>query len=105
MTAEIAAVSTEYVAVAVRHTEAGDAVDLSSTTVEMAFVAGAGSPTTWYTASWDTDPSTTPPTYRARCLVGPDGTTELVAGTWVVWVRVTDSPEIAIRRTGQLRVI
>jgi hypothetical protein len=58
------------------------------------------------TASWETDTTTEPDTYYARCLVGPGGAVTLTAGvTYMVWVKVTDSPEVVLRRVGRLRVI
>jgi hypothetical protein len=104
---ELSTASLEYVQVAISAEEAGTAVDPTADTVQMAFIAGATAPVTgdWKTASWTTDPTTYPPTYRAQCLVGPSGTVTLAAGTWTVWVKVTDSPEIPVKRAGQIKVV
>jgi hypothetical protein len=104
---EISTASLEYVRVRVAATSAGAAVNPTSDAVSMAFIAGAAAPVSgdWKTASWDTDATTTPVTYRAQCLVGPSGTVTLAAGTYTVWVKVTDSPEVPVRRAGQLRVV
>jgi hypothetical protein len=98
--------SLEYVRVRVQATESGAAQDPTGDTVAMAFVAAAVNPggTDWKTASWETDTTTTPDTYYARCLVGPAGTVTLAAGTYDVWVKVTDSPEIPALRAGSLEV-
>jgi hypothetical protein len=64
----------------------------TSDVVEFAFTPAtypATAPTTWVTGSWAAG---TQPPWWAQCLVGPGGT-PLTAGTWQVWVRVTDSPE------------
>lgn len=105
MVAEIAASSVEYVRVPVSATASGSAVDPTADTVQLAFMATASAPSSgdWKTASWETDTGTTPDTYYARCLVGSAVT--LTAGTYTVWVKVTDSPETPVKRAGLLRVI
>jgi hypothetical protein len=92
------ALTKEYVAAEVTAREAGLPVVLSSDTVEMAFPASETAPVggDWKTASWETDATSTPPRYLARCLVGPGGTVVLAANTYDVWVRVTHSPELAV---------
>lgn len=101
---EIAATSVEYVKVPVSVTESGAAVDPTADTVQMAFTTGSGPESgDWKTASWETDATTTPDTYYARCLVGSAVT--LAAGTYTVWVKVTDSPETPVKRAGLVRVI
>lgn len=101
------AASLEYVRVPVAARSAGVAVDPTGDTVVMAFLAGAGAPESgdWKTASWDTDSSTYPPTYRAQCLVGPAGAVTLTAGVYSVWVKVTDSPEVPVLRAGQIKIV
>lgn len=105
MLAEISASSIEYVRVPVSATASGSAVDPTADTVQMAFLATSAAPVSgdWKTASWETDATTTPDTYYARCLVGSAIT--LTAGTYTVWVKVTDSPETPVKRAGLLRVI
>ena len=72
----------------------------------MAFTAAGVDPVggDYKTSSWETDATTTPNTYLARCLVGPGGTVALAAGTYEVWVKITDSPEIPVLRSGTLVV-
>lgn len=107
MPTTISAASLEYVRVPVAATSAGAAVNPTADVVKMAFIAPEATPAAGdlKAASWDTDPTTTPPTYRAQCLVGPGGTITLAAGLYVVWVQVTDSPEIPLRPAGTLEVI
>ncbi len=101
----LSAASTEYVQVVVSARENGAFVDLSATDVEMGFSATSATPT-WRTASWDVDTSTRPaPTYRAQCLVGPDGGVETLApGTYWVWVKIEDNPATIIRQASLIRV-
>lgn len=97
--------STEYIRVPMSSERAGAPYDPTGDTVQMAFLAGAGPPADadWKTASWDTDATTYPATYWAQCLIGPaGGTVTLTAGVWSVWVKVTDSPEVPVRRAGQI---
>lgn len=61
------------------------------------------SPGDWKGANWETDATTIPPTYSARCLVGP-GAVVLTVGSWDVWVKVTDAPESPARRVGNLQI-
>jgi hypothetical protein len=101
------ATSLEYVRVPMAAEKSGAAYDPTGDTVVMAFISGSAAPTSgdWKTASWDADASTYPPTYRAQCLVGPGGTVTLAAGVWSVWVKVTDSPEVPVKRAGQIKVV
>jgi hypothetical protein len=99
--------SLEYVRVPVYATSSGAQVNPTGDVVQMAFLPGSQAPESgdWKTASWDTDATTTPTTYRARCLVGPAGTVTLTRGTYTVWVKITDSPEVPVRAVGSLKVI
>lgn len=107
MPATISASSLEYVRVPVSATESGAAVNPTADTVTMAFMSTASAPggSDLKTSSWETDTTTTPDTYYARCLVGSGGAVTLTAGLYTVWVKVTDSPEAPLKRAGQLRVI
>ena len=96
----------EYVRVRVYAETNGVAVDPTADTVEMAFIAGDANPTSpdWKAASWETDSTTVPATYYARCLVGTGGTVALAAGLYQVWTRITDSPEVPVKKSGQLQI-
>ena len=102
----ISSLSKEYVRVRVYAETNGVAVNPTADTVEMAFISGDTEPTSpdWKAASWETDTTTEPDTYYARCLVGPGGTVTLADGLYQVWVRVTDSPEIPVKKSGELRI-
>lgn len=99
--------SLEYVRVPMAAEKSGAAYDPTGDTVVMALLAGPAAPSSgdWKTASWDTDATAYPPTYRAQCLVGPGGTVTLAAGVYTVWVKVTDSPEVPVKRAGQIKVV
>jgi hypothetical protein len=51
----------------------------------------------WWTGSWASTQSANGGTsYTAQCLVGPGGTVQLATGTYQVWVRITDNPEVPV---------
>lgn len=104
MSISISALSLEYVRVPVYAKEAGATVDPTGLTVQMAFTTTTPVTGDWKSASWETDATTDPDTYYARCLVGPAGTITLSAGTYLVWVKITSSPEIPVKFAGGLTV-
>lgn len=106
MPAEIPSASLEYVRVHVHAKASGADIDPTADTVAMAFMVGDAAPSSGdlKTASWETDPTTTPPTYYARCLVGTGGAIALKPGRYTVWVKITDSPEVPLRPAGPLKV-
>ena len=73
--------------------------DPASDVVAMAFTpltypGTSPAPGNWVTGSWSTFPG---PAYWAQALVGPvNGGTALAIGTYQVWLRVTDSPEVPV---------
>jgi hypothetical protein len=74
-------------------------------TLQFAFPA-SGNPTTYYTAIWETDASTSPTTYIGGCLIGPGGTIALGVGTYNVFMRITTAggPEIPVIPAGTLEI-
>lgn len=96
--------SLEYVRVPVSAVAAGVAVNPTGDTVQLAFITPLTNPTSgdWKAGSWDTEAATG--TYFAQCLIGPSGTITLAAGTYAVWVKVTDNPEIPVRMCGQILI-
>jgi hypothetical protein len=104
--ARIDSTSKEYVRVPVEATNNGLVVNPTADTVEMAFPAVTVDPAggDWKAATWETDSTGTPVRYWARCLVGPGGTVTLAVGLYDVWVRITDAPEIPVKKSGQLEV-
>jgi len=98
-TVDLSSLSTEFVKARVRATEEGEPVDPTGNTVEMAFTSIGSSPSEddWHDAEWETDATTSPPRYYARCLVGPDNGVELAPGTYKVWVKVNGpAPETPV---------
>jgi hypothetical protein len=87
-----------YVKSKISATVSGAAVDPTGDTAKMALMAGSDSPTSsdLKSASWETDTTTSPTTYKARVLVGPSGVITPTAGTYMLWVQITDSPEIPL---------
>jgi hypothetical protein len=99
--------ATMYYLVPVAATKAGAVYNPTSDAVAFAFAA---TPTyvpqsgDWVTGSWSTNTASVLYPYSAQCLIGPSGTTTLGIGTYIVYVRVTDSPEIPILIAGQLQI-
>lgn len=87
----------------------GAAVNPSANTVQAAFITSppeTASPgvSDWKTASWETDATTDPDQYAAKCLVGPSGAVTLTAGTYYMWLKITDSPEVPVTYSGIVKV-
>jgi hypothetical protein len=101
----ISALSTTYVQCRVSATEGGVASNPTSGTAHFAFISEASdneSPASsaWVAGSWDTGTDG----YWAKCLVGPDGSTELATGSYDVWIKVTKGVETVIDRIGTLSI-
>lgn len=95
--------STEYVPVDVKATVHGAPYDPSADVVAFAFMTDSTTKPAsgdWHTGSWDTIGLNR---WVAQCLVGPGtGGVALSVGTYWIWVKVTDNPEIPIELVGQL---
>jgi hypothetical protein len=96
------AASLEYVNVRVTAKLVKTAYNPTTKPVDMAFVSTSSSPADddWNTAEWETVDGE----YIAKCLVGPTGTRSLDPGTYAVYVRVTDDPEVPVIYAGVLEV-
>lgn len=95
--AEISSLSTEYVEVPIRHLD----TDPTTYDVDMAFkTSGEPELADWVTSIWETRGTS----YIARCLVGPEGSTQLDDGSYDVWVRITATPELPHIKAGRLRI-
>jgi hypothetical protein len=94
--------STEYVQVQVSFTVAGVSTSPTGDQVQMAFMKGGAIPgnSDWHSAVWEAAGST----YYAQCLVGPASGVVLAPGTYSVWLKVTDSPEVPVRSPAQLTI-
>jgi hypothetical protein len=103
----ISHLSTEYVLVPISATKEGVPYNPTGDTVLFAFMPNAvQQPVTldWQAASWDTDTTNIIYPYSAKCLVGPTGVINLIPGTYVIFVKVEDNPEIPVLTAGQLVV-
>lgn len=104
----ISTASLEYVRVRVSARKSGAVYNPTSDVVSLAFVQAGATPVSgdWKAAVWETDTSNPAlPVYRAMCLVGTGGTVALAAGTYMVWVKVTDNPEAPVLQAGVLKVV
>jgi hypothetical protein len=96
--------STMYVQVPVQATVAGVPYNPTADAVAMAFMPGSSQPSSgsWNTGSWST---TAQGNYLAQVLVGPANSGVVLApGTYAVYVRITDSPEVPVLPAGNLQI-
>lgn len=99
--------STEYVLIPVSATKAGVNYNPTGDVVKFAFMP---TPTQvpqvsdWVSGSWDTDTTNVLYPYSAKCLVGPTGATTLGIGTYVIYIQITDNPEVPVLIGGQLQI-
>lgn len=99
--------ATEYVIIPISVTMAGAAYNPTTDTVQFAFmptVTQVPQVSDWVSGSWITVSSNILYPYSAQCLVGPAGTITLGIGTYVIYVKVTDSPEIPVLIGGYLQI-
>jgi hypothetical protein len=103
----ISSLSTEYILVPVQATKNGASYNPTGDVVQFAFMP---TPTQlpgvsdWVAGSWDTSSVNTLYPYTAKCLVGPSGAETLGTGTYVIYLKITDNPEIPVLVGGQLQV-
>lgn len=98
--------STQYIQVGVTATIAGVAYNPTHDPVFMAFVTTTDpKPSDFYPATWQSyTNSSGNPVYRAVCLVGPGSSVILPIGTYTVWVKIEDNPEVPVLRSGTLTI-
>jgi hypothetical protein len=60
--------------------------------------------TDWQTAVWAAVSGNIIYPYAAYCLVGPGGTINPGVGTYYVYLKVTDNPEVPVMVVGQLEI-
>lgn len=98
----ISQLSLEYVSVPVTVTTlAGAAYNPTADQVVMAFMPQPSQypqPTDWVGAIWSTNTNNVLYPYAVNCLVGPGGTITLGVGTYTIYVKITDNPEIPVER-------
>ncbi len=99
--------ATMYVFIPFNVTKSGVPYNPTGDTVQFAFMP---TPTQvpqvsdWVSGSWDTDTTSVLYPYSAKCLVGPAGTITLGIGTYIIYVKITDNPEIPVLIGGQLAI-
>lgn len=99
--------SLEFVDAAVTVTVGGNPLNPTGDTVQFAFLPDGVKPGVgdWKTGSWDTtQPRPTGNAYMAQCLVGPGGTVTLAPGTYTMWIKILDSPEVPVSSYGLLTI-
>jgi hypothetical protein len=104
----ISHLSLQYVGIPVKTTTlSGAAYNPTADTVQMAFMPTATQVpgvSDWQASVWATVTSNVIFPYAAYCLVGPGGTVNPGIGTYVVFLRVTDNPEIPVLVVGYLEI-
>jgi len=98
---QLSQLSLQYLYVPVAATKNGVAYNPTGDPVAMAFMPQATQvPQSgdWQAAGWTTVATNVIYPYSAGCLIGPGGTITLGVGTYVVYVRVTDSPEVPVQQ-------
>lgn len=105
----ISHLSLQYVGVPVKALALdGTTFNPTGNTVQMAFMPQATQApqnTDWQTAIWATRSGNILEPYAAECLVGPGGTIQLAIGTYIIYVKITSSPEIPVMQASlQLEV-
>jgi len=99
--------STQYVFIPVQATKSGVAYNPTGDPVVFAFMPQATQVpqvSDWVAGSWDTNTTSVLYPYSAKCLVGPSGTTNPGIGTYYMYIRVTDNPEIPVLLGGILQI-
>ncbi len=106
-TVQVSHLSTEYVLVPIAATRSGVSYNPTSDVVQFAFMPNAVQQpqnTDWVGGSWDVDSTNILYPYSAKCLVGPAGVITLPSGSYVIFVKIEDSPETPVLTAGQLTV-
>lgn len=100
---KISILSTVFVKSRITATKNGLTYNPTADVVEVAFVGPGVTPTPadWHAASWETGGIGV---YYARLLVGPVAGLALPVGTYVMWARITDNPEVPALEAGPLRI-
>lgn len=78
--------------------------DLTGKVIQVALPATGVAPSTWFTATVTSLVEAPTGTWTAtyRIIVGPGGDVTLTVGTYDWTVRVTDTPEIPVRKAGTI---
>lgn len=106
-TIEQSHLSLEYVFVPVSASSAGTSYNPTADAVAFAFMPTATQipvNSDWVSGSWTSVPTNVLYPYSVKCLVGPGGSTAPGIGLYVMYVRITDSPEVPVDIAGYLQI-
>jgi hypothetical protein len=94
MSVVISDLSTVFIKSRIVATKNGTSYNPTGDVVEVAFKTPGVDPAgpDWHAASWETAGTA----YYARLLVGPVGGLVLAVGTYRMWIRITDAPEVPV---------
>jgi hypothetical protein len=95
---QVSSTSKQYVSVPVAEVLTGG--NPTGDSVALSFPAVGVEPTAFVAGQWVTEGGV----YFAQALVGPGTSAVLAAGFYDVYVKVTDSPEVPVLRSGLLEV-
>jgi hypothetical protein len=98
--------ATEYVRIGVSAFINGAKHDPTGDVVKFAFMPNqvqVPQSSDWKTGSWESSSSILYP-YKARCLIGPNGVINPAPGDYVVYLQVTDNPEVPVVTVGTITV-
>ncbi len=105
----ISHLSTEYVIIPLNATVNGQIHDPTGDLLQFAFLSNqSASPgnTDWVVGIWGTNSNSSLYPFLAECLVGPaGGVINLGTGVYVIWIKITDNPEIPVLQAGMLTVV
>ena len=104
----ISQLSLEYVGIPVNAKNLdGSSFNPTGDTVQMAFIpqpTQVPQVSDWQSCIWATMTGNILYPYAAYCLIGPGGTIQLGIGTYIIYIKFTDSPGIPVQIAGQLQV-
>jgi hypothetical protein len=99
----ISVLSTQYIQIPVTATLNGSPYNPTADVVSFAFLPYGTNPgpADWNGGTW----VTTQGGYLAQILIGPaNGGVALPAGSYQIWLRITDSIEVPVQRAGDLEI-
>lgn len=106
-TLTISHLSTEYVLIPLQVIKTSLPYNPTGDIVQFAFMPNAVQQPTvsdWVNGSWETVTTNIIYPYNAKCLIGPSGSTALTQGDYVIFVKITDNPEVPVLTCGQLEI-
>ncbi len=100
--------SLQYIGIPVKaSTLTGAPYNPTADTVQMAFMptpTQVPQNTDWQSAVWAAVTGNLTYPYAAYCLVGPGGTIDPGIGSYIIYLKVTDNPEVPVITAGQLEI-